>query len=166
MSPQPYKRARHDGAGSSAPSARAKGKVRRAQLVTTFGPGSVLPLDDEAFMVCGIDRWPAVEQNLHEPRLERALNVRGFVVPPAEGQGHDVPVRRFPRWHSCPGCRRLDRHDHFTDPKGNTCQDCNRELIPSRFVPARFTGHFCGERGDHATSTCRSRCSRASMGVR
>ncbi len=30
----------------------------------------------------------------------------------------------------------------------------------------RFTGHFCGERGDHATSAWRSRCARASMGVR
>src|SRR5215218_3803049 len=112
MSPPPYRRRR--GADGEAPRRRAvrKGSVRRAQLVTTFGPGAVLPLEDEAFMVCGIDRWPVKEPNLQEPRLERALNVRGFVIPPAEGTGRDVPVVRFPRWHSCPACRRLAAHDY------------------------------------------------------
>lgn len=142
MSTQPYKRARATGPRADAHGAASKGQVRRAQLVTTFGPGSVLPLDDEAFMVCGIDRWLVSEPNLHEPRLARELNVRGFVVPPAAGEGRDVPVVRFPRMHSCPGCRRLAPHDDFTDRRGNTCQDCNRELIPSRFIVACPKGHI------------------------
>ena len=141
MTSPPYRR-RRQGAGESRPKvAKARGAVRRGQLVTTFGPGAILPIEDESFMVCGIDRWTVSEPNLHEPRLERELHVRGFVIPPAEGAGRDVPVVRFPRWHSCPGCRRLAPHDYFTDFHGNQCPECNRDLIPSRFVVACLRGH-------------------------
>lgn len=119
----------------------SRGSVRRGQLVTTFGPGAVLPLEDESFMVCGIDRWHVSGPNLYEPRLERELHVDGFVVPPAAGE-EGVPVVRFPRWHSCPGCRRLAPHDHFTDLTGTTCGDCGLRLIPSRFVVACPRGHI------------------------
>ncbi len=141
MSPQPYKRRKAAG-GAAKRAASRIGSVRRTQLVTTFGPGAVLPLEEAAFMVCGIDRWEVSEPNLFEPRLQRELNVRGFVVPPADGQGRDVPVVRFPRWHSCPLCRRLAPHGDFGAPLDSHCQDCNRELIPSRFVVACTKGHI------------------------
>ena len=40
--------------------------------------------------------------------------VSGFVVPPAT-DGGDIPVVRFPRWYSCPKCRRLDDHRRLDD---------------------------------------------------
>lgn len=122
-----------------------KGHVRRSQLVTTYGVGSIVALGDESFMVTGIDRWPMAEIDLHEPRLERQLGVHGFVVPPSGGESdsEDVPVIRFPRWYSCPKCRRLDDHRRLTSSRdSNTCGTCSRVLVPSRFVVACPRGHI------------------------
>jgi hypothetical protein len=118
-----------------------KGAVRRSQLITTYGVGSVVALADESFMVAGIDRWLVDGANLHEPRLESELGVHGFVVPPAS-DGNDIPVVRFPRWHSCPKCKRLDDHYRLTNFDSNRCGDCNRPLVPSRFVSVCPRGHI------------------------
>ena len=124
--------------------ARSKGEVRRAQLVTTYGVGSVVALGDESFMVAGIDSWDGVQVDLHEPRLEQQLRVRGFVQPPAASQddSENVPVVRFPSWYYCPECRALQRHSHFTSFNKNKCNTCNVELVPSRFVVACAKGHI------------------------
>ena len=121
--------------------AAIKGAVRRSQLVTTYGVGSVIALADESFMVAGIDKWGISTANLHEPRLERELMVGGFVVPPATDDG-DIPVVRFPRWYSCPKCKRLDEHRRLTTFESNTCGDCSRPLVPSRFVMVCPRGHI------------------------
>jgi hypothetical protein len=109
--------------------------------VTTYGVGSIVALGDESFTVAGIDRWGISAPNLHEPRLERELMVTGFVVPPAS-EGPDIPVVRFPRWYSCPKCRRLDEHRKLTTFESNVCGDCNRTLVPSRFVMVCPRGHI------------------------
>ena len=62
---------------------KPKGEIRRSQLITTYGVGSIVAVEDESFMVAGIDRWEPGPPNLHEPRLERRLHVNGFRVPPA-----------------------------------------------------------------------------------
>jgi hypothetical protein len=117
------------------------GEVRRSQLITTYGVGAVLALEDEAFMVLGIDRWDVDGPTMHEPRLERELRVQGFVVPPATN-GNDVPVVRFPVWHSCPSCRKLAEHNKFTAYHRNQCNVCGVPLIPSRFVMVCARGHI------------------------
>ena len=123
--------------------AKTKGSVRTSQLVTTYGIGSIVALRDESFMVAGLDRWPVDQPDLFEPRLERVLGVRGFVRPPATDDGPDVPVIRFPRYHSCPECHRLDEHRYF----GGTWQDakcsrCDSQLVPARFVMVCEHGHI------------------------
>src|SRR4051812_22580836 len=121
---------------------KTRGAVRRSQLVTTYGVGSVVAIEDESFMVASIDRWGVEEPNLHEARLERELNVAGFVLPPASEDGRDIPVVRFPTWYSCPKCRRLAEHRVFTSNDQNKCPECDRNLIPSRFVVACSNGHI------------------------
>jgi hypothetical protein len=99
---------------------------------------------DESFVVAGIDFWNVDGPNLHEPRLEKDLQVQGFVTPPAsDDEKHpDVPVVRFPRWHSCPSCHRLAPHHLFTTFDGNQCGLCEELLIPSRFIIACPRGHI------------------------
>ena len=122
--------------------AAIKGQVRRSQLVTTYGVGSVVALGDESFMVAGIDRWPKGEPDLHEPRLERRLGVIGFRQPPAREEKPDVPVVRYPRWYSCPKCRRLATHKTLAGAfDSNKCARCARTLVPSRFVVVCAKGH-------------------------
>jgi hypothetical protein len=117
-----------------------KGSVRRSQLITTYGIGSVVALGDESFMVAGLDHWPPRTPDIHEPRLERVLRVRGFVSPPASDR-RDIPVVRFPRMYYCPVCRRLDSYGFFTGSPNNKCSTCGVDLVPSRFVTACRRGH-------------------------
>lgn len=118
-----------------------KGEVRRSQLITTYGVGAILAVEDESFMVAGIDRWEPGQPDLHEPRLERRLGVDGFRVPPAS-DGGDIPVVRFPQWAHCPSCKRLNSHRNMTGIFNNTCNDCGEHLIPSRFVMCCPRGHI------------------------
>lgn len=119
-----------------------RGEVRRAQLITTYGVGALVAVEDESFIVRGIDQWPVDGPNLQEPRLERALHVQGFALPPASEEGPDIPVSRFPRWYSCPSCHRLDEHKNLSSYASNICNACDVSLIPSRFVIACERGHI------------------------
>jgi hypothetical protein len=119
----------------------AVGEIRTSQLITTYGVGAIVALEDEAFMVAGIDRWNVDGPNLREPRLERELRVSGFVTPPATGRD-DIPVVRFPVWHSCPVCKLLAPHNSFTSYQRNRCNVCDQPLIPSRFVMVCSRGHI------------------------
>ena len=121
---------------------KPKGAIRRSQLITTYGIGSIIAVEDESFMVAGIDRWAPGPPNLHEPRLERRLRVNGFRIPPASEDGPDIPVVRFPTWAHCPVCKRLDRHDRLTGIFNNKCNACGMALIPSRFIICCANGHI------------------------
>jgi hypothetical protein len=122
--------------------ARDKGQVRRSQLITTYGVGAIMAVEDESFMVAGIDQWDVPTPNMHEPRLEKELRVDGFVLPPESGSGVKVPVVRFPLWYSCPGCDTLNEHRFFTGKWDNRCNACGQSLIPSRFVTVCRRGHI------------------------
>ena len=128
--------------------AKNPGSVRSSQLVTTYGVGSLVAAGDESFIVAGIEDWPENDRfEMHEPRLERILRVNRFMRPPYSDQdgSRDVPVRRFPRQHSCPKCHRLADIMFFNSTFGdNTCTRCDEEpkLVPSRFVMACAKGHL------------------------
>jgi hypothetical protein len=128
---------------------KALGGVRRAQMITTYGVGSLIALGSESFMVAGIDHWPdpvpGQEQFIHEPRLEHQLKVHGFRLPPAseEEKRGDVPMVRFPVWHSCPESGVLAEYWKWGRTSGvASCTVHDRELVPSRFVMACVHGHI------------------------
>ncbi|WP_220182844.1 DUF1998 domain-containing protein [Sphaerisporangium album] len=122
--------------------------MRRAQLITTYGVGSLIAIGSESFMVAGLDLWPELgpyDQVIHEHRLQQELNVRCFRLPPASDNDKygDVPVIRFPEVQSCPGCNRLAKARFFGSTRGPAkCKECDRELVPSRFVVCCAAGHI------------------------
>lgn len=102
------------------------GKLRRSQVVTTFGPGSIVDFRVGGFrgapvsaVVAGLEQWNemasspglAHPQQISEPRLQRKLGVSGFRLPPVQPDDSkqiDLLVGvRFPRWLQCPRCERL-----------------------------------------------------------
>jgi hypothetical protein len=115
--------------------------VRRAQLITTYGVGSMIALDEASYVIAGLDTWASnKDQQTHEPRLQRALGVPELRLPPSQDQYHGAALRRFPDWYSCQGCRILQPYRHFGATK-STCA-CGGHLIPSRFVLACENGHL------------------------
>ena len=55
-----------------------KDEIRLSQLLTTFGPGSIMELPDKSVMLLGLDNWtggpsPVPMRTITEPRLTRIL---------------------------------------------------------------------------------------------
>src|SRR5690349_21546689 len=103
--------------------------VRRSQMIAPFGVGAMLVAPDGVSMIaCGLDHWYERESGelarpeefcFHEWRLEAELGVDGFRLPPdfrrptggapTPNAFLSMPFLRFPLWHVCPRCSRLDR---------------------------------------------------------
>lgn len=125
------------------------GGVRRGQLITTYGVGAIVAVDDESVMVAGLDIWPTGGEEVLEPRL--FIKGKSLRLPPGGGgtfgagdRGH-IPVVRFPRWHYCPNpeCRRLDSWNNLAAGLKNRCKHCDwAGLVPSRFVAVCEYGHI------------------------
>ena len=123
------------------------GKLRKTQLITTFGTGSIAEMPEYTVIMAATDYWNDRSPRLNEPNLQRLLGMKYFKEPYAtesdnpKGNG-DVPALRFPRMHFCPKCGRLDDYKSFGDPKKQKHIGCNAELVPSRFVVACTNGHL------------------------
>ncbi|GEC09654.1 hypothetical protein SSP24_73090 [Streptomyces spinoverrucosus] len=151
MTPPPARRRRTGTAGQApAHNLLRRGAVRRSQMITTYGVGSLVAVDHESFVVSGLDgaaeHWnPDESPRIYERRLARLLGVQHFRLPPAsdDNSKDGVRVRRFPIMHSCPECNELRRHRDFTPPPGRSvCGTCEADLVPSRFVIACEAGHL------------------------
>ncbi|MEP7124288.1 MAG: DUF1998 domain-containing protein [Byssovorax sp.] len=147
------------------------GAVRQSQIVTTFGPGSMLDLLNDAVLVGGLDFWNYDKgltiPHIDEPRLRDAIVERfrqlgrelsqenPFRRPPA---GNDreptsttgIQVLEFSQWFVCqnPLCRALVRKDGLEMKKQHYWHACqtggkvtSTECVPVRFVLACPRGH-------------------------
>jgi hypothetical protein len=148
---------------------RPDGQLRQSQLVTTFGPGSMVDLVDRAVVIGGLEHWgygKAGFVSLDDPRLRRSLIPRlkaldpdldlareGYFRMAPEGDPRDpfpsVGIRalEFPRWFVCRGCRRLARAaEGFENKNGRYRHACAKNksssAVPVRFVAACKRGHL------------------------
>jgi hypothetical protein len=125
--------------------AKRIGKVRRSQLISTYGIGAIIPFEEGSVMVAGLEKWSSGHPDINEPRLSRKLGVRGFVRPPASENesAPDIPVVRFPTVYYCPGdCKRVSHIRYLAAQNSNKCLNCNVKLIPSRFIVVCPNGHI------------------------
>lgn len=140
-------------------------KLRSSQVITTFGPGSMVDLPDASVLIAGLDHWKyeaGRTPRIAEPRLVQklmlllgkpALELRP--PPPATDQEHgfhpNICAWRFPNWfivqHTVitkQGFRRR-RLVHGLSLEGGTWRDENRRnqsVVPVRFVRACRKGHL------------------------
>jgi hypothetical protein len=91
----------------------ARKAIRRTQLITPCGIGSMIDFPGQTLMLAGLDVWPDQPAcEIQDDRLARRLGVEYFRAPPAlrEGQrGAPLPFVRFPLWHFCPRCRTMKK---------------------------------------------------------
>ncbi len=132
-----------------------KRPVRRGQLISPFGVGSIMDFrNDEALMCAGLDAWfmaaPPQEWVMNEERLQRKLGCSHFIRPPEysddeNGSHQKVPYVRFPLWHYCPRCFRMKKAVLFgPQPLCDHCKagSYQRRMIPSRIVAVCDSGHI------------------------
>ena len=123
------------------------GQLRRTQLITTFGSGSIVDMPDYSVIIAATDYWSNLSPILHERNLEKLLHVSHFKQPYAQENEDseytpDVPAYRFPYMHFCPECNRLMPYWGFGDDNGKTHPQCKKNIVPSRFVAACVNGHI------------------------
>lgn len=124
--------------------------IRRSQTLAPFGVGSIMDIDGESLVAADIRYWKSAGEEIHEPRLEKYLTVKKFLMaqPAPEFQyeikeaTRGVPFARFPTWLFCSSCRRMYRR--FSSKRAPVCPKCQREikLTPMRFVMACPRGHL------------------------
>lgn len=142
------------------PNVRPPGQVRQSQVVTTFGPGSLLDLPTRSVIVGGLDHWFGVSEEIHEPRLiekiKRLLNLPTlkFFAPPPDQQDSAAPrtgiiVWQFPEWFISQDVERgvqtrarlLVHRKALTKGKFIDTDRRKRPVVPIRFVRACRNGH-------------------------
>ena len=50
---------------------KPQGEIRQSQLVTTFGPGSMVDLPNHSVLISGLDFWLPGGDSISEPRLSQ-----------------------------------------------------------------------------------------------
>ena len=121
------------------------GELRRAQMITSFGPGAIADLKDMSVVVGATDNWHQKCKKISDRNLAVLLGVKEFREPVSPYVGDNeatVPVHRFPYWHYCPSCHKLAPFWVIGDKDKKKCADCGVPLIPSRFVVACENGHL------------------------
>jgi hypothetical protein len=139
------------------------GEVRQSQLVTTFGPGSMIDLPDHSVLVAGLDTWTAGGEPVSEPRLSRKLakvldvpSIDLRTPPPADDDpvapARGITAFQFPEWfitqdleqQSGPmfRTRLLVHRKALTKRKFIDRDKKRRSVVPVRFVRACRAGHI------------------------
>src|ERR1017187_5998819 len=88
---------------------KPQGEIRQSQLVTTFGPGSMMDLPNHSILIAGLDFWSLGGAPVSEPRLSqklaRALDVPTVALrtPPPAADEQTAPSTgstgfQFPEW--------------------------------------------------------------------
>ena len=143
------------------------GELRRSQVLTTFGPGSMVDLPNHAVLIGGLDHWQFAEQKrVYEERLESrvrellSLDQVALYEPPVDvdepqAARSGITAFLFPAWFLAQvdaTYRAPDGRIYRTRPlvpwarlvKGRYL-DANRKLVdvvPVRFVQACVKGHI------------------------
>jgi Domain of unknown function (DUF1998) len=147
----------------SQPNKRPHGQLRQSQVITTFGPGSLVDLPTQSAIVGGLDHWFQVNDEIHEPRLveklKRLLNLQTLKLfsPPPDNDDSTMPrtgltAWQFPEWFIAQNVTRGDqgavRSRHLVQrralSKGKFIGEDKKKnpVVPVRFVRACRKGHI------------------------
>ena len=134
------------------------GKLRPSQIITTFGPGSIVNMEHDAIMLMGLHKWKDNRddkryfQNINHPYLQNLLNVSFFKMPITVKGDSAVPCISFPQYGVCPNpkCNRIQKHSKESENKGGGfyCRYCEwgkkkqYHLYHARFVQICDNGHI------------------------
>lgn len=128
------------------------GEIRPNQLITTYGPGSIMDAVNDSLTVLDMEYWDTnnIGKEIRDARLASYMNVRRFFMPKTGGK-EDIPVVSFPYYHVCSKgtCKFLfDMRDYFDmdQYKKNQgevkCPKCGFPAYPSRFITVCEDGHM------------------------
>lgn len=118
--------------------------VRASETVSPYGPGAIVDILGQSFMVPTGDKWPPTKlrRAVHSDRLAEALGVDDLWAAPTTHTPENektpgLEFERFPAWLFCQACRRMVKWSRSLETGGAPhCQEvaCTGRLVPMRFV--------------------------------
>lgn len=148
------------------PGSRPHGQIRRSQLITSFGPGSMMDLPNHSVLVGGLDAWSTGGEEIVEPRLidklkqlfDPPLQSLNLYSPPPDNDDPTAPQTgitawQFPEWFITQDvdkeasggivrARMLVHRRMLTKGKFIDDHKKKRSVVPVRFVRACRSGHI------------------------
>lgn len=119
------------------------GQIRQSQILSTFGPGSMVDLPDQSVLIGGLNHWQGYQaQPIYEDRLQQnicktlELQQVSLYAPPTDSPDPSAPstgIRAFvfPTWFVA------QKSDNYKTPSGKLYQ--TRPLIPyNRLVKGQY----------------------------
>jgi len=138
-----------------------QGQIRQSQIVSTFGPGSMVDLPDHSVMIGGLDHWHGDRKPIYEDRLATkvclALDIDdiSMYAPPVDSPDMGAPATgitafTFPSWFVAQWeedyqgyrSRPLVHYRSLQKSKWMTPEREKRPVVPVRFVQACPNGHI------------------------
>lgn len=138
-------------------------RIRKSQLISTYGIGAIMEFPSETLMHAGLEAWETrSDQSLVDDRLAKRLGVKRFYEPIQAKEknldGGTIPFVRFPLWQVCPRCRTMHKV-RWNDRTPRTCSNETKprtggkpcaslpqfrkpRLVAVRFVVACSAGHI------------------------
>src|SRR5664280_839009 len=158
---------------------RPHGSIRQSQILTTYGPGSMVDLPHHAVIVGGLEEWQGEKREIIEERLvekaQRLLAIPSLrlFAPPVDSGEPGAPVTgigafEFPQWAIAQfevrrgtfRSRPLIHHRSVLNGKWEAPDRTKHRVVPVRFVRACANGHigdinWYGFVHEHKNPTCR-----------
>lgn len=121
--------------------------LRPSQIMSWFGPGSLVPMRGDSVLIMGIDIWDRTASNYKEisqPQLAARLMVKKLFMPINGEDSPPITCRSFPSWGVCPKCSRMRHHANSPGARelGYTCLVCGVPLYPAYIVAICDLGHL------------------------
>lgn len=118
--------------------------IRASETISPYGPGAIVDILGQSFMVPTGDQWPPAKlrRAVASDRLADALNVDELWAAPTTHSPEDrktpgLEFERFPGWLFCQVCRRMVQWRRQMETGAvPSCQSdsCDGRLVPMRFV--------------------------------
>lgn len=132
------------------------GDVRKTQLITTFGVGSIVDFKNDTVVIASTDDWDYNPNDNEEVENRKIFNENLSVITDAEyflmprttqstnsfSKGKNIPSYIFPEKLHCSRCGNIYDFRELNINERNKCPKCKNNLNASRFIVVCSRGHM------------------------
>lgn len=132
------------------------GDIRKTQLITTFGVGSIVDFKNDTVVIASTDDWDYNPDDIDEVENRKLFNENLSVITGAEyflmprttkstnsfSKTKNVPSHIFPEKLHCSKCGNIYDFRELDINERHKCPQCKNDLNASRFIVVCTRGHM------------------------
>ena len=132
------------------------GDIRKTQMITTFGVGSIVDFKDDTVIIASTDDWDSVFSDDEEVEKRKIFNENLSVITDTEyflmprttqstnsfTKGKNILSYVFPEKLHCSRCGNIYDYRELNTKERHKCPKCKNNLNASRFIVVCPRGHM------------------------